>query len=338
MDEVPSQFESMDVGILIHDPHTGGILYANHYAEDIFGYAKDELQDMDISTFSSESFSQEEAVQRIRAAADGHSQQFEWRHKRPTGELFWVEVRLSEVTIDDELYVIAIVRDIMEYKMALRHLRVLTRITRHNLRNKLNVISGFLAEFDVDHKDADQRIHDRITRNVTELLDLTQWIDTVRSATRITTPVETCDIAQMVHEVGERYRRENEAITWQLEGEEIVVAADPKIKTAVEELVENAVQHNPHDGLEITLAVTQGEDTEQALIRVTDTGQPIPDIEIEPIVGGYDPDPLEHGEGIGLWEVQTIIEAHGGRLSVRENSLERTVIEIALPRARQQDE
>lgn len=60
-------------------------------------------------------------------------------------------------------------------------------------------------------------------------------------------------------------------------------------------------------------------------------------MEIEPIVGGYDPDSLEHGDGIGLWEVQTIIQAHGGRLSLPENSLERTVIEIALPQAANQE-
>lgn len=338
MDAVPSQFDSLEIGVLLHDPETGRILYANGYAEDIYGYAQEELRGMDVGAFSSELFSQAEAIQRIQAAVDGASQQFEWRNKRPTGELYWVEIRLSDITINDEVYVIALVRDITEYKMTVRHLRVLTRITRHNLRNKLNVISGFLEEFDVDHRDTERQIYDRITRNVKELLDLTQWIDTVKSATRITTPVETCDIAQMVREIGERYQRENEDIRWQVACEEVVVSADPKIKSAIEELVENAVQHNPHDGLEIMLSVTASDaDDEQALIRVVDTGQPIPEIEIEPIASGYEPDPLEHGEGIGLWEVQTIIEAHGGRLSVKENSLDRKMIEVALPRAQLQD-
>jgi signal transduction histidine kinase len=136
----------------------------------------------------------------------------------------------------------------------------------------------------------------------------------------------------MVRELGEQYQCANKNINWHIECEEAVVSADPKIKTAIEELIDNAVQHNPHEGLNITLSVTESDDDKQILIQVIDTGQPIPDVEIEPIAGGYDPDPLEHGEGIGLWEVQTIINAHGGRLSVKENSLERKVIEIALPR------
>lgn len=336
MIEVPSQFDSFEVGVLIHEPETGEILYANEYAEDIYGYAAAELIEMDVGEFSAEVFSQAEAVQRIQAAADGTSQQFEWRNKQSTGELYWVEVRLSDIEIEDEVYVIALVRDITEYKMTLRHLRVLTRITRHNLRNKLNVISGFLAELEIDNGSEDCTIRDRINRNVEELLDLTEWIETVKSAARTTTTLETCNIAHIVREIGERFQRDNDDITWRFDCEEAAVAADSQIKTAVEELVGNAVQHNPHDELEITLSVTS-KDEQQVLIQVIDTGQPIPDIEIEPIVGGYDPDPLEHGEGIGLWEVQTIIDAHGGRLSIKENSLERKVIEIALPSAQVQN-
>ncbi len=331
MIEVPSQFDALEVGVLVHDPDTGRILYANEYAEDIYGYTTAELIGMDVGEFSAEVFSQAEAVQRIQAAADGTAQQFEWRNKRSTGELYWVEVRLSDLTIDDEVYVIALVRDITAHKMTLRHLRVLTRITRHNLRNKLNVISGFLAELELDSSASDLTIRDRIDRNVEELLDLTEWIDTVKSAARTTTPAETCNVAQLVRDVGERFQCDNDDIVWRFDCEEAVVAADSHIETAVAELVSNAVQHNPHDGLEITLSVTSADD-QQVLIQIIDTGQPIPDIEIEPIVGGYDPDPLEHGEGIGLWEVQTIIDAHGGRLSIKENSLERKVIEIALPR------
>ena len=333
MEEVPSQFDSLDIGVLIHDPETGDVLYANEFAGELYGYQRETLRQMEIAEFSSASFSQEEAVQRIRAAADGNAQQFEWRNKRATGELYWVEVRLSAITIADETYVVALVRDITEYKMTLRHLRILTRITRHNLRNKLNIIDGFLAELNSGVRSDDAEIRDRIKRNVEELLDLTQWIDTVKSAVRVDTPTEACDIAEIVREVGETYQCENDAIAWQFDCKEITARVDPKIKTAVTELVDNAVRHNPHDGLEISLSVTASQHGEQILIRISDTGQPIPDIEIEPIVGGYDPDPLEHGDGVGLWEVQTIVEAHGGRLSVIENSVDQKSIEIALPRA-----
>ena len=331
---VPSQFDTLDVGVMIHDSGTGAILYANEFAEELYGYSEAELRGMDVAEFSSASFSQAEAVQRIQAAAAGDSQRFEWRNKRATGELYWVEVRLSDLTINDTTYVVALVRDISEYKLNLRHLRVLTRITRHNLRNKLNVIDGFFEQLDIDENSADSEIVDRIQRNISELLSLTSWIDTIKSVTRAGSPAGTCDIQQLVTEIAETYQREYPDIAWQINIEQADATADATLRAAIEELIENAVTHNPHDGLEVTVSVTDSPADEQVYIRIADTGRPIPELEIEPIVGGYDPDPLEHGDGIGLWEVQTIINAHGGRISVAENSVERTVVEIALPKRR----
>lgn len=325
----PNHFDKLEVGILLHDSQTGNILYANTFAEEIYGYSKEELTSMDVADFSSASFSRAEATQRIQAAAEGHSQQFEWRNKRSTGELYWVEVRLSDLTIDETTYVVALVRDITEYKMSLRHLRVLTRITRHNLRNKLNIIDGYLNQ--IDHEEANSSVIKRIKRNVSELLDLTGWIDSIKSVNRAETQNKACDISQLVAEIGEPYQKEYPEITWKLDCQHAYATVDSTLRTAVDELIDNAVKHNPHENLEISVSVREHPDDKQISICVTDTGRPIPEIEIEPLVSGYDPDPLEHGEGIGLWEVQTIINAHRGRLSINENSTDQKTIEITLP-------
>ena len=334
MVSVPDHFDSLEVGILLHDPETGDVCFANEFAEELYGYPEDELVGMNVAEFSSESFSQTEAQQRIQAAADGQSQRFEWRNKRSSGELYWVEVRLSAITIDDTPYVVALVRDISEYKLNLRHLRVLTRITRHNLRNKLNAIDGFFDQLDIDDGTANGDVAGRIRRNISELLNLTSWIDTVKSATRVSPSAQTRDICQLATEIGETYRREYPEITWQFDCEEAHATADSTLRAAIDELIDNAVTHNPHEDLSITVSVTERPDDGQVCICIEDTGRPIPEVEIEPIVGGYDPDPLEHGDGIGLWEVQTIINAHGGRVSIAANSVDRTAIEVVLPEQR----
>ena len=171
MVSVPDHFDSLEVGILLHDPETGDVCFANEFAEELYGYSEDELVGMNVAEFSSESFSQTEAQQRIQAAADGQSQRFEWRNKRSSGELYWVEVRLSAITIDDTPYVVALVRDISEYKLNLRHLRVLTRITRHNLRNKLNAIDGFFDQLDIDDGTANGHVAGRVGRHPCEWFD-----------------------------------------------------------------------------------------------------------------------------------------------------------------------
>lgn len=328
---VPSQFDAVEAGILLHDSQTGEILYVNSFAEEVYGYSKGELQNMGVADFSADSFSEAEALQRIQAAADGNPQQFEWRNKRPSGELYWVEVRLSEVTIDEKSYVIAWVQDITGHKMSLRYLRVLTRITRHNLRNKLNIIEGAL-EF-VDKQTTDSEMLDRIRRSVSELLTLTGWVDTIKSINRRETTAHSLDISEVVTELGSKYESKYPEITWQFDCAEAIVSADSTLRRAIDELITNAVQHNPHDGLEISLTVTEYPTDNQVCIRITDTGIQIPEVEIEPFESGYDPNPLEHSERIGLWEVQTIINTHRGRLSIEENTSEQKTIAIWLPRA-----
>lgn len=331
MVSVPSQFDALDVGITVHDPQTGEICYVNEFAEELYGYSEHEMKEMDVGEFSSESFTQAEAVERIQAAADGQSQQFEWRNKQPTGEVYWVEVRLSDITIEDSTYVVALVDDISEYKLQLRHLRVLTRITRHNLRNKLNVIDGFFDELDIDETTENSDLIERIQRNVAELCTLTNWIETVNSATRDDHGTETRDICQVVTAVAEPYQTEYPNISWQFDCEECFAVTNQTLENAIDELIDNAVRHNPHENLAISVSVTERSGGDQVCIQIADTGRPIPDIEIEPIVGGYDPDPLQHGEQIGLWEVQTIVNAHGGRISLKKNSVKQTIIELVLP-------
>lgn len=329
--DVPTQFDDMNVGILLHDAQTGDVLYANEFAEGIYGYSTKELTEMDVVDFSSDSFSESEAVQRIKAAADGHSQQFEWQNKRPTGELFWVEVRLSPVNINKTTYVVAIVRDITDYKLNLRHLRVLTRITRHNFRNKLNIIEGYFEQ--IEQKSDNTDLINKIRRSISDLLGLTGWIDTIRSVSGPESAAEIVDVSRLVSEITDPYRQEYSNIKWQVKCEKAHVTAHSTLRTAINELIDNAVRHNPHEDLKITIEVTEHPADNQICICITDTGQPIPEIEIEPLVSGYDPDPLEHGDRIGLWEVQTIVNAHQGRLSVVENSTVQKTIKITLPRA-----
>ncbi len=66
--------------------------------------------------------SNELAGELIAAALSGRNQLFEWRHLRKNGERFDVEVSLVRVDIDDEPYLLAIVRDITDRKNAERAL------------------------------------------------------------------------------------------------------------------------------------------------------------------------------------------------------------------------
>ena len=60
--------------------------------------------------------SKEKALKKMKAALKGKEQKFEWLHLKKGGDLFYSEISLTALKIDDEEYLQAIVRDISERK------------------------------------------------------------------------------------------------------------------------------------------------------------------------------------------------------------------------------
>jgi len=330
-DEADRFYSSLETGITIHDAETGDIYFANEYAEEVYGYEAEELTTVDIIDISADSLSEAEFVDQIQAAAAGQSQQFEWRIQRPSGEIQWIEIRLSEFTVDEQSYVIAVIRNIDDYKMKLRHFYLLNRIVRHNFRNKLQIVSGRFNQ--IDNRTDDTKIFDQMRRAITELVKLTSWVNRITSLSGDEENMDRVNIRTILEDEVEKYERQYPDIDWTLDSETVYIDANPLLGRAFHELIDNAVQHNDHEDLAVTVTASENFADQQIDIQVIDTGQPIPDIEITPLLSGEEPDQLEHGENIGLWEVQTIINRHQGILKVTENSTERTVIEVTLPLA-----
>ena len=115
---VESVFDDLGVGISLHDPATGAIVGANSRLEELYGYTEAELAELSVAAHSAtdEGFTQAAAEARIQAAADGETQEFEWRMERADGERFWAEVRLARTTLDATEYVLAEVSDISARK------------------------------------------------------------------------------------------------------------------------------------------------------------------------------------------------------------------------------
>ncbi len=111
-------FDSVNDAIFVHEIDTGDVLSVNRKTEEMFGYGVEEARH-----FLSESlftglpgYTAQDALQKIRLAAQGPSQVFEWRSKRKSGELFWVEVNLKRAVIGGVTRLLAIVREITDRK------------------------------------------------------------------------------------------------------------------------------------------------------------------------------------------------------------------------------
>jgi PAS domain S-box-containing protein len=330
-DEADQFYSSLEVGVTVHDPTTGDVHYANEYAEDVYGYPEEKLSTIDIVDISTDSLSKAGFIEQIRAAAAGQPQQFEWRVTRPSGEILWIEMRLSELSVGEQSYVIAVIQNIDDYKMKLRHFYLLNRIIRHNFRNKLQIVSGGFSQ--IDKQSNGNKIFDQMRRAIAELVRLTSWVNKITSLTGAEKNTDRVNVRTLLEREVKKYRANYPAINWELTSEAVYIDANPLLQKAFHELIDNAVRHNDHEGLDITVTASENIASQQIDIRIIDTGQPIPDIEITPLLNSDEPDQLKHGDKIGLWEVQTIINRHQGILKLKENNTERKVIEVTLPLA-----
>lgn len=101
-------------------------------------------------------------------------------------------------------------------------------------------------------------------------------------------------------------------------------------------LVDNALKFTPHGGvINLSASASNGE----MYLSVSDTGPGIPAEALPRIFDRfYRADPAregggKHGAGLGLAIVQQIVQAHGGRISVRSKAGQGTTFDVRLPLA-----
>jgi signal transduction histidine kinase len=122
--------------------------------------------------------------------------------------------------------------------------------------------------------------------------------------------------------------------------EGLMVSADQDaLRRAVQNLVTNALKH-ASDGRWIGVTARSGGDDGRAevVIAISDRGRGIPAQELPHIFeafyrGRHAIDQQVRGNGLGLNLVKRIVEAHGGRVSVRSASGEGSTFTITLPAA-----
>jgi len=330
-------FDDLEVGITVHDPETGAVVDVNERLEQLYGYSAVELRDMEVGDYTAPSrdFSQEEAVRRVQAAADGNPQQFDWQIERANGDLQWISVTLNATTIGGRDFVIAEVSESTGYQDRKRRIQLLHRIIRHNLRNKINVVQGHAELLETVAED------DTTRESVEAILEATTDIqgisDSVTTLEEIGDPGATqrtlMNLPRVTRSVLDEMRTAYPAADIDIVVEsDVRVVADPSVRYALAHAVENAIEHNDDEHSSVTVTVTADHGTDQGVVRVVDEATPIPDVEIDVLGDDFEPSSTQHGSGVGLPLMQACVSALGGDLSFAENDSCGNVISIALPR------
>jgi PAS domain S-box-containing protein len=161
-------FDHAPVAMLMAD-ETGRVRQANSAAEELFGYARDELLDRGVEMLLPEA--QRAEHKRVRAefhaapAARPMGVGRELNGRRKDGERIPVEIGLNPLLADGETFVVASILDISMRRQAEQRMQLVMRELTHRSKNLLAVIQAIarqaaLSSPDMDtfHRDFAQRL------------------------------------------------------------------------------------------------------------------------------------------------------------------------------------
>ena len=328
--------DEAQVGICICDVREPNepLVYVNDGFERVTGYDTEELLGRNCRMLQGER-TDPATTRRFRAAIDAEEPVVaELVNYRRDGTPFWNRVHLAPV--DDETgavtHYVGFQQDVTERKRTEQLIRVLNRVLRHNLRNDVNAFLGWTDQLNAgDGRDVDAER--RIERVAEDLLTTSERArELERYARRERTP-ERLDPEALLAGVVDATRERWPAATIRLSvrtDPETGICAGAELERAVEELVENAVKHDP--SAEPSVAVEAEADGEWVRLVVADDGPGIDGMESDVVAAGTET-PLEHGSGLGLWLVNWVVTRYGGSFAIEaESDGSGTTATVRLPR------
>jgi two-component system, OmpR family, sensor histidine kinase CiaH len=212
----------------------------------------------------------------------------------------------------------------------------------HELRTPLAVIQAnnevLLRHRDqtidenVEHSEAIEAESEHMNRLVGQLLTLAR-----ADEGQLALAQERFDLAQLLEELAREVSPlfESKGLALQLQLESAPVVADEgRIRQVAMILLDNALNHTPSGG---TVTVSSGSAGRGARFAVADTGPGIPADEQERVFERfYRLDPArtreQGGTGLGLAIARTIVEAHGGRVTLASQPGSGSTFTVRLPR------
>ena len=121
MNKFQSIIDALADVVFVHHPVTGKIEFINETCFQLYGYTAKELASKGLKLIvADEKFDFKKQLQLIEKAAKGEVLTFEWKTKKASGDKFWVEVTLKKAEFDNDIKVVATVRDITPRKEAIK--------------------------------------------------------------------------------------------------------------------------------------------------------------------------------------------------------------------------
>ncbi|MHA1373989.1 MAG: PAS domain S-box protein [Promethearchaeota archaeon] len=353
-------YESSPYGIVVIDSN-GIIIDINSTISSLFGYNKKDL--IGQKYFNLLNIYPEDTISTIQHINDMTFKRKEIKIDirkiyKKDGSLSWVQSELSRVKIGSENVVQVIVQDVTEKKIAEEKLKKSERklreqnielkeldrlktdfisIAAHELKTPLISVGGFVDLILMREKNLKTEIKEdleRVLNNVRRLeVYINKLMDVMKiDAKKMVLDINAENIYQLISEIIDELHFQ--IINKNLE---IIIEVDNNIELNVDRsrisqvflnILSNAIKFS-QDNNKIEISASH-HDT-QILFKIKDYGKGLTEPEINKLFGRFvtmDPDSdtfstFGKGSGLGLYIAKGIIEAHGGKIWVRSQGLDK---------------
>ena len=221
-------------------------------------------------------------------------------------------------------YIVSL-HDVTERELRKQRLEVLNRVLRHNLRNSVDVIK---SNAEVLAQQRENGHPEAIIDSADGLADVGEKARSIdRFVSRELREAEQDLIDVIPETIAEARRRADvaEAVSVTVDGPETarLVTDWEALTAALESAIENAIEH-----AEVAVEITVDEYATGYRVSVHDDGPGIPDSELQTLDAGTET-PLQHGTGLGLWQLKWGVTKFNGTLSFENNN--GTTVSMTVP-------
>lgn len=234
---------------------------------------------------------------------------------------------------DGEQYIVGLFTDLTRRRRYMHSLKVLNRILRHNIRNEVNVILGHL---ELLRSEVGADGHERIDALYDIMDDLLDRADTARELETLIRQTDPDVLSSVRLDTPLRRALETAKVEYDAtfdtppSFEPVEVIADDTVRRVLDEVIENAVEHNDADRPRVRVSTTVSDGS--VVVRVADNGPGVPPADRDRVLGREEIDQLHHGEGFGLFFVDQAMKTYGGDVRIGDSELGGATFELRFPR------
>ena len=313
----------------------GTILAANETMARAFNTTTDELVGQELSSILPEDVAENRRTQGQRAITAGSVVTFQdnigLRHFHN------IVVPLETGSEEDSVQIVT--REITlqkhneeELRRKKEELTFINRIVSHDIKNDVNVISGWAGVL-TDHTDpAAIEMVERIKNTSDHIAELAQiakdFVDSIEGTTDIN--LEAIDLGDTVDTEVSKLRSKHDTVSIAVDDIDAVVRANELLSSVIANLLTNAIRHNDTGNTKIE--ITADRTATAIVVRIADNGPGVPDSEKEAVFEKGRKGADSPGSGIGLYLVSKLVDQYNGRIWVEDTEPTGAVFAVELQR------